>query len=347
MTICVCVYNFAFKECGVDKKFPPIMNPDNNDLSNDLLDDIGKDEATDYYPLKAILLILCALLCFSCMDTTIKYLVMKYNAPLVVAIRYIVHCSLMAVILIPTYGKRLVKTQRTGLVLVRGTCLLIVSIFIGSALKFMPVAEMTAIAFLAPMLVMLMARPVLGEKIGVLGWVAALGGFLGVLMIVRPGSGLNMMAVFYMVFAVIANALYQLLSRVLANTERTITLLFYTALIGAVCLGVTLPWHLEGESPDAVTILLFLSIGVTGGVGHFLYTKAFRHAPASMIAPINYLQLLWSGILGWIIFDHVPDKFSILGMCIIAISGVLIAVKSISPGAFSLDFVKQFFIRNK
>ena len=342
-----CVCRFVFKEYGVNKKFPPIMNPDNNDLNNDLLDVIGKEEAMDYYPLKAILLILSALLCFSCMDTTIKYLVMKYNAPLVVAIRYIVHCSLMAVILIPTHGKRLVKTQRTGLVLVRGTCLLIVSISIGSALKFMPVAEMTAIAFLAPMLVMLMARPILGEKIGVLGWIAAFGGFLGVLIIVRPGSGLNMTAVFYMVFAVLGNALYQLLSRVLANTERTITLLFYTALIGAVCLGVTLPWHWDGESPGIVTILLFLSIGVTGGTGHFLYTKAFRHAPASMIAPINYLQLLWSGILGWIIFDHVPDKFSILGMCIVALSGGLIALKSISPKVFSLNSVKQFLRRNK
>ena len=311
--------------------FPPVVNPDNNDLNNDLFESIKVPECDlklDYKPVKSIILLLTALLLFSCMDITVKYLAMRYNAPLVVAVRYIVHCLLMLIILAPSQGRKLFQTKRTGLVLIRATCLMLASIGVSSALKLLPVAETTAIVFLAPMLVMLIARPFLGERIGLLGWAAAIVGFSGVLLIVRPSNGLDITAILYLILGVAGNVFYQLLSRYLANTERTVAMLFYAALIGAVVLGIALPWHWYGEEPDVTTVLLFLSVGVTGGVGHFLYTKAFVYAPASILAPINYIQLLWAGLLGWLVFDHIPDTLSTIGLCVVAASGVLIAMKS-------------------
>jgi drug/metabolite transporter (DMT)-like permease len=279
------------------------------------------------HPMRGVLLCVSSLLLFAYMDTTTKFLATHYNVPLVVAMRYIVHCLLMIVILAPSQGMRLVRTHRTGLVLVRAACLAIASLFVGFALRRMPVAETTAINFLAPMLVVLLARPVLGEHIGALDWAAAVVGFVGVLLIARPGSGLDAIGIGFLLCAVAASVAYQLLSRVLVRTERTITMLFYAALIGAIGFGIFLPWFWEGQAPTLWELFLFLSVGLTAGLGHFLYTAAYRHAPASLLAPMSYLQLLWAGMLGWIAFGHVPDGLSILGMCVVAASGVMIALK--------------------
>lgn len=289
------------------------------------------DQAAASHPFRGVTLFAAALLLFACMDTTIKYLAMRYNVPLVVAIRYIVHCVLMVALLAPSQGKQLVQTQRTGLVLVRAASLVIASLFMGMALRRMPVAETTAIVFLAPMLVVLLARPVLGERIGVLGWVAAVIGFVGVLLIARPGNGLDTTGTLYATCVVGALVVYQLLSRVLVTTESTYSMLFYTALMGSIGFGIFLPWSWKGAPPTLWVLLLFLSMGITGGLGHFLYTAAHRHAPASLLAPMNYLQLLWAGLLGWIVFNHVPDQLSILGMCVITASGAMVAFKSRPP----------------
>jgi drug/metabolite transporter (DMT)-like permease len=287
--------------------------------------------ASPHHPVRGALLFVTGLLLFACMDTTTKYLSAHYEVPLIVAIRYIVNCLLMIVLLAPTHGRQLVETQRTGLVLVRAGCLAAASLLVGLALQRMPVAETTAINFIAPMLVVLIAGPLLGERVGAWGWAAAGAGFAGVLLVARPGSGLETIGIVFALGAVGANAAYQLLSRVLAGSERTIALLFYTALVGSICFGLALPWFWEGRAPGLGELLLFLSLGVYGGVGHFLFTAAYRHAPASMLAPMNYLQLLWAGLLGWLVFGHVPDRLSTLGMCVIAASGLVMALKSRRP----------------
>ncbi|MGE5385411.1 MAG: DMT family transporter [Betaproteobacteria bacterium] len=283
---------------------------------------------TASHPMRGVLLLVSALLFFACMDTTTKYLAARYPVPLVMGIRYIVNCALMVVLLAPSQGMKLMETRRTGLVLLRAGSLVVASLFVGLALQRMPVAETIAIVFLGPMVVALVARPILGERIGALGWAAAIVGLAGVLLIARPGSGLDTAGVVFGLCAVGANATYLLLSRLLASTERTVTLLFYTTLAGSVCFGLSLPWFWEGEAPTAWQTLLFLSMGITGGIGHYLFTAAFRHAPASLLAPINYLQLLWAGLLGWLVFGHVPDGLTVLGMIVVAASGLMVAFKS-------------------
>ncbi|NGY03290.1 DMT family transporter [Solimonas terrae] len=262
------------------------------------------------------------------MDTTTKYLAARYPAPMVVALRYIVQCLLMLVLLYPSQGRRLFQTQRTDLVLIRAGCLAVASMCLTLALQRMPVAESTAIVFLSPMLVVLMAGPVLREYVTRFGLMAAVAGFVGVLLIARPGAGLDAVGVLLAICAATANAVYQLLSRVLATTERTIALLFYTALVGAVGYGALLPWFWTGPLPPLTHLALFCSTGVLGGVGHFLFTAAHRHTAASALAPLQYAQLVWASFLGWLVFGHIPDGPGVLGMMIVAVSGGAVAMRS-------------------
>jgi drug/metabolite transporter (DMT)-like permease len=285
----------------------------------------------EHHPVRGALLCICALALFACLDTTTKYLTQTHAVPLIVGVRYLGNLVLMAALLGPTHGRQMVHTQRTGLVWVRGFCLAVASLLIGFALQRMPVAEMTAITFLSPILLVAVAGRLLGERVGWIGWVATVGGFTGVMLIVRPGTDVVSSGAIFVLGAVVLNLGYQLLSRVLAASETTFALLFYTALAGSIIYGLAMPWYLEDRAPSLLEVVLFASLGVFGGVGHFLFTAAFRHAPASLLAPLNYVQLLWAGLLGWLVFDYIPDAQSLTGMAIVAASGVLVALKTRRP----------------
>lgn len=288
----------------------------------------GTSLAYIQHPFRGVMLLAAAMFLFACMDTTTKYLTASYEVPVVMAVRYVVHALLMVILLTPSHGRRLFQTQRTGLVVVRAACLAAASLFMGLALQRMPVAEATAMVFVAPLLVVLLAGHLMREKVGLLGWASAVTGFAGVLLIARPGSGLDPLGVVFALCGAGVIAVYQLLSRVLASTESTVAMLFHTALMGSVLFGVAMPWFWHGPQPSGLQMLLFVSMGVFGGVGHFLFTAAHRHAPASMLAPMLYLQLMWAGVLGWLVFGHVSDAISILGMCVVSASGAVVAIKS-------------------
>ena len=117
-------------------------------------------------------------------------------------------------------------------------------------------------------------------------------------------------------------------SRILAITERPITLLFYTALAGSVVFGLALPWTWDNQTPSYLELGLFVGMGAAGGLGHYFFTLAYRYATASFLAPVIYLQLVWAGLLGWLIFGSSPDSLSLLGMVIVGGSGLMIAIKS-------------------
>src|SRR6185503_13034563 len=120
--------------------------------------------------------------------------------------------------------------------------------------------------------------------------------FAGVMLIVRPGSDIVSSGAVFVLGAVLLNLGYQLLSRVLAASESTFALLFYTALAGSILYGLAMPWYIEDHTPSLREAALFASLGLFGGIGHFMFTAAFRNAPASLIAPLNYIQLLWAGL---------------------------------------------------
>ena len=284
-------------------------------------------QLVDPHPLRGMLLFLSGLLLLACMDSATKFLAARYEVALIVAVRHVLSCLLMLALLAPSQGARLLQTRRTGLVLVRALCLAATSLFIGLALARMPVAESTSLLFLAPSFVVLLARPFLGERIGGLGWVAAIAGFAGVLLIARPGAGLEPVGVAFAIAAAAVSAVYQLLSRALAHSERTTVLMFYGALVSAITLSPAIPWFWDGPVPRLLDLLLFFGIGVASAGGHYLITAAHRYAPASILAPIGYGQLIWAGLLGWLVFGHVPGALSMAGMLVIVASGALIVSK--------------------
>lgn len=278
-----------------------------------------------HQPLRGLVLIVGATVLFAYSDTVNKLLVTDYNVPLVMAIRYITHCLLMLAIVAPLHGRAMVRTQRTGLVLLRAACLAVASVLMGFALQRMPVAETTAIVYIIPVLVIILSGPVLKEKVGAGAWIAVVLGFTGVMLIVRPGAGLDPWGVAFALGNVAVSVGYNLLSRVLAHTERTMAMLFYTALVGAILFGIMLPWTLYGRAPTPLQVFMFLSLGVAAWLGHYLFTQSYRYAPAALLAPMNYLHLLWALLLGWIVFQHDPGPIALVGMVLVALAGIVSA----------------------
>lgn len=279
------------------------------------------------HSVRGVLLFVLGVFLFACMDTTVKFLAAVWAVPVIAAVRYAIHLLLMVVFLGPSQGRSLLQTTRTGLVLVRAGCLAGATLLFGLALQRLPVAEATAFLFVAPLLVVIVGGFVLHETIGALGWIAALGGFAGILLIARPGGGLDFTGVLLALGTACLSTAYALLSRVLATTEKTLPMLFYTAILGTVVFGLMAPFFWGGPEPTPLQMALFVLIGACGALGHFLFTAAHRDAPASTLAPIAYAQLAFAALLGWLVFGAVPDALAILGMAIVAGAGMLVAVK--------------------
>lgn len=268
-------------------------------------------------------MLLASLFFFATMDATAKHLAQAYSIPLLVWVRYLVHCLLMAVILGPGQGRRLLATRRPGLQVVRGLMLVGCTLFVIEALARMPMAETMAVVFATPLLVAVLAGPWLGERLTGARWLAVVAGFAGVLLIARPGTSLPADGLAFALLAATCNACYQLFTRQLAGSENTSTLVFYTALVGTLAMSLALPWFWH-ELPaiplgDAGAIA---SLGALGGIGHLLLTRAFRHAPASLLSPLTYVQLIWATLLGAAVFGEWPEALSILGMVVIVGGGL-------------------------
>lgn len=280
-----------------------------------------------HQPFRGLILVLGATLLFAYNDSTNKLLTTEYNVPLVTAIRYVTHCLLMMAIVAPLHGREMVRTQRTGLVLVRAGSLALGSFLMSLALQRMPVAETTAIIYLCPVLVVLCSGPLLKEHVSPAAWIAALMGFTGVLLIARPGGGLDPLGIVFALGNVALALAYNLLSRVLARTERTMAMLFYSALIGAIGFGIFLPWTMHGAAPTPLQVFLFIGLGVSAWLGHYLFTQSYRYAPAALIAPMTYMHLIWAGLLGWFLFGHTPEPIAIFGMALVGLAGIVSALR--------------------
>lgn len=277
-------------------------------------------------PLRGIAMLLAALMFFVALDTTAKHLSGHLPVPMLVWARYTVHCLLMVIFLAPSMRKRLLGTRRLPLQVLRALCLLAVTLLAMMAFRVMPIAEATAILFSAPLMVTIAAGPLLGERVGGLRWTAVAIGFVGVLLIARPGGGLLGTGVAFAFGAAMAFAAYQLLTRQLSPTEHPVTMLFYTALVGSITSSLALPWIWSVPALSPVDALLIVSLGVYGGLGHFLLTRAFREAPASTLSPIMYAQLAWATLAGGVVFGEWPDGVALLGIGVIATAGVIIAL---------------------
>jgi drug/metabolite transporter (DMT)-like permease len=279
-------------------------------------------------PTKGVLLVMGAVFIFALSDTVTKHLATIYPVSIVLLMRYLVNVVLLLAILFPSQGAAFWRTKRTALVTVRALTLCVASMTMAMALRVMPVAEAVSIVYLAPFAVMLLAMPLLGERVNWVGWLGAGLGFTGVFLIARPGGNLAPLGVALCMINAVCGTAYNLLTKVLSRSETTNALLFNTAFVGALVFALLSIGQWHGPMPGLIDFGLMLLLGLLMTSGHFLFTAAYREAPASTVAPIGYMQLFWSGGLGWLVFGHVPDAISLIGMGLVVVAGVSIALRS-------------------
>ncbi|MBC2834204.1 DMT family transporter [Paragemmobacter straminiformis] len=282
--------------------------------------------------LKGVALVAGATLLFAVADVLGKYLMTRHPVPVVQAGRYLVNTLLLLAAFYPRHGKLLWRTGRPAMVTGRAVFLAASSLTMGFALQRMPVGETVAVIYLAPFLVMVLAGPLLGETVSPAAWVGAGMAFLGVLLVVRPGTGLDPVGVVFALTNAALSTGYHLMTRVLIRSESTMAMLFHVALTGFAIFAVLALPALSGFAPSLTDLLLIGALGLLATVGHFLFTAAYREAPASLLAPVNYLHLVWATLLGWGVFAHMPDAISLCGMALVVVAGGAVALRASRTG---------------
>jgi drug/metabolite transporter (DMT)-like permease len=273
--------------------------------------------------LMGIALMCGAVACFSCLDTTAKYLNTRMETLEVVWARYTGAFVLAFIISNPLSRPDLMRTTRPGLQIVRSALLLFSTILGFFALRFLRLDQNMTILFSTPFFVAVLSGPFLGEWVGWRRWTAIGVGFLGVLVVIRPGlGGIHPAALLSMCGAVLYG-FYNISTRLLARTDSTQTTLFYSNLVGALALLPVLPavWT---TPRDPLVILLMVTIGAFGSLGHYLLIVAIRLAPPMILSPFIYTQLVWSIALGYLVFGDRPDHWTQIGSAIVVSSGLYI-----------------------
>jgi drug/metabolite transporter (DMT)-like permease len=276
-----------------------------------------------HVPLSAVLLIVCASACFTTVDVSVKHLSQRYPVPLIVWARWGVQTLVILGIVGPRMRTDLFRTTRLAMHLVRAVLLIASSLCFFLALSYLPLAEATALNYTAPILVTLLAGWFLNERLTRPRWAFIGAGFVGMLLIVRPGSEVLAPAALLALGAAALYAIFQIITRKLAG-ENLMVLLFYPSVVGTVLFSLGVPLvHVEGWYPTS-DLAAFVGIGVVGSLGHLLFIQAFQRASASAIAPFTYMQLVWSTLAGWLVFGTFPDGWAATGILVIAGSGVVL-----------------------
>lgn len=270
--------------------------------------------------LAGIGLALSAMACFATLDTTTKYV--STSVPLLMALwfRYAFQAVATTLAVLPVRGRKAWRTAHPKFQLLRGALLLVSSLLAFFSLKYMPVAEFTAIVMIAPLVITLLASKSLGEKVSKTRWALVMGGFAGTLIIIRPGHDAFEWTALLPLGLVITNSWFQLLTSKLAKTEDPVTMHLYTGWVGTLLASVALPF--VWEPLTSWTLWGWLSLmGLMATVGHFMLILAYRRAPAAAVTPYLYSQIGFAMLGGWLAFSYVPDQWSMIGMVMVAVFG--------------------------
>ena len=276
---------------------------------------------------RGVLFMLAATVTFSCSDAMSKYVTAEVPAVELATIRYAVFVLMAALPFVRSPRLAALRSRRPMLQLARGLGVVGSALFFVLALGRMPIADATAINFVNPLLITVLAVPLLGERVSGRGWLAVVAGFAGMLLVVRPGplgaagAGLQPAALLVLGCSLSWGAA-MLVTRRLVRFDRSAVTLFWTAATGLVVLLFLLPFF--AQALTAGQLWLCLVVGVVASLGQALAVLAYRHAPASVLAPLSYAQLIWSSVLGWQVFGHVPDRWVLVGGVVIAASGIAV-----------------------
>jgi drug/metabolite transporter (DMT)-like permease len=281
-------------------------------------DDTGRERASR---LTAIALMCAAVACFSLLDTTAKYLNLYMATLQVVWARYTGAFVFALIVSNPWTRPGLMRTGRPVLQIARSFLLLASTLCNFAALRFLPLDEAIAIAFSTPFFVAALSGPVLGERVRWQEWAVICVGFLGVLLVIRPGPGAFQPAALLSLTAALLYGVYSISTRILARSDSNETTLFYSNVVGASALLPVLPQVWTTPS-DPLVIVLMVASGALGSLGHYFLIGAHRLAPASVLSPFIYTQIVLAIVLGYVVFGDVPHRWTLAGSAIVVASGL-------------------------
>jgi drug/metabolite transporter (DMT)-like permease len=261
---------------------------------------------------------------FALLNAAVKYLSHDVSMLLLLWARTAAHLAFVVAVFGPGRGRGLFATRDPVSQLVRSVMLLGSTAFNFAALRHIGLATAATINFTSPLIVALLAAPLLGERVGARRWAAVGIGFVGVLVVVQPGADVAQLGALFSLGTAACYALYQLLTRRVAATDPPETTVGYSALVGTAIMSVIVPLA-PASRPAAWQGLLMLSMGLTGGIGHYCVARAYLWAPASVVSPFNYIQLLGAAATGYLIFGDVPGPALWVGAALIVGSGLFVA----------------------
>jgi drug/metabolite transporter (DMT)-like permease len=270
---------------------------------------------------RGILWILMAGFLFATQDVIAKHLSLTYPTEQVLWGRFIFPVVALAIY----YNRRLpevMATRRLGLQLLRSGLLCVMLGLLFSAYLYMPLADVTAIMFIGPILVTALSLPLLGEHVGPRRWAAVVVGFVGALIIIRPGAGVMQGAALLALGAAFISSTQQIMIRILIRHDSALTTLIYTPLVGALATSVAVVFR--WQAPDLEGWVLMALLGMLGVASQFSIIKGFEAAPAATVSPFMYSILIWAGVYGFAVFGDIPDFWTVLGAAVIVASGLYI-----------------------
>ncbi|MCK4987222.1 MAG: DMT family transporter [Desulfobacterales bacterium] len=259
-------------------------------------------------------------ICFSSLDASAKYL--SNELPLWVLLwgRYVFNFLFVALFFVRGAPADIIHTRNIKLQILRSILLVASTLTFWMALMLLPLADCVVILFVAPLLVTMLAAPLLGESVGRHRWTAVLLGFIGMMVVMRPGIAIFEWVLILPLITALLYAGVQISTRILGRTDGALTTLLYSSAGGVIIstIGVLFFW----VTPSFEQWLVLGWLGFLGALGHYLMIKAYEIAPASLLAPFDYTTLIWATILGFVMFGDLPDTWTVLGAIIIMSSGL-------------------------
>jgi drug/metabolite transporter (DMT)-like permease len=271
---------------------------------------------------RGIAFLLVAIFCLGLMEVGVKILTETLSVGQILWARFMFHLIGALPILIYLGLRSVARTDRPVLQCVRSLLQLLATLGIFLAIDRAPLAEAITVHYLSPLIVTALSVPLLAERVTLGRWFAVSLGFIGVLVILRPGfAGAHWGASFALISAV-SYALFQITTRMLGFTDRPWTTMFYTPVVGAVVASIIVPFVWVTPSPHEWAILV--ALGLFAGIAHFMLIKAFQNAEASGLQPYNYAHIIWASLLGFIFFGSVPEVWTLLGAALIVGGGLFV-----------------------
>ncbi len=259
-------------------------------------------------------------------QTATKFLAGTFPLWQILFFRSLGQTAWMLVFFWPSERGNLFRTRHLGTHLARSTLLFASTICWTSAIAHVPLTTASSISFTAPIMVVTLSIPLLGEKVGLHRWVAILVGFAGAMIVIQPGSDGVSTHVLLLLLAAFLFALYQILTRRVTGVDSAATTSVYTVVVALIVSAFIVPFQYQPPDPgDYIVWLAFLATGLLGGIRHYLVVKAYELAPASIVSPFFYCELVGVALLGFIVFGDVPASATWLGAAIIVASGIYIA----------------------